>query len=338
MAVNIKSETRRILNDPEFLALQQGGLERLGRLFAGQTPEKPFVLAGQVSGGQCNLYDEPERWITEALDDLAGKVSTLKDADVYRPLSVAPWPYGVHFIDRIFGADVYELDPGNWQVRVLKTPVGTLPRPDLAADPTWNTVRRLATAFTEAQVCVPFYGCPVLSSALNIGLNLYGQELLVAMMVDPEAARRDLRVINDVILDLHRWYRGHVPRAQLQMVETYGRIQPPGHGQICGCSTHLLSPELYEQFIAPLDEEVFALYEHGGMIHLCGTHAQHIGAWRGSKVFRAFQMNDRAAQDFEQYYDRLRDDQVMYVNINPAIGVSRQRVMNHSHGRRVVLI
>jgi hypothetical protein len=175
----------------------------------------------------------------------------------------------------------------------------------------------------------------VLSSPLNIALNLYGQEFLAAMLAEPGAARHDLRVIAAVIRRLHRWFQANVPLAQLQMVETKGRIQPPGHGQLCGCSTQLLSPDQYRRFIAPLDDGILSLYPGGGMIHLCGTHTQHIPVWRAMKSLRAVQVNDRAAEDLPRYFNELRRDQVIYVS--PCAGMPIERIMALTGGQRVVI-
>ncbi|NCQ36412.1 hypothetical protein GW813_15350, partial [bacterium] len=79
----------------------------------------------------------------------------------------------------------------------------------------------------------------------------------------PEAAKHDLRVINEVICDLHRWYLDAVPAEQLQCIVPGGRRQPPGCGQLCGCACQVLSAEQYREFVAPLDEELLSLYPNG---------------------------------------------------------------------------
>jgi len=171
---------------------------------------------------------------------------------------------------------------------------------------------------------------------LNIGVNLYGEELLVAMMTDPDAVAHDLAVINDVLKTMHRWYQANLSRAQLQQVVPGARTQPPGFGQLCGCTTQLLSREVYRDFIAPLDNALLSAYPHGGMIHLCGGHTQHIPTWREYPSFRAFQLNDRAAGDLALYYHGLRDDQVLYVNPCPEMPV--EQIMAITGGRRVVIV
>ena len=338
MGIQVRADTRNTLNEPALLRARDEHLRRLRQLFDGLAAAHAFVLCGVQGRGQTDLYQRPERWVEEALDDLAGRAGALRDESIFRPLSINPWPYGVHFVDKLLGAEVFELDGQreNWQAHGLAAPIGTLQPPDLAAQPAWALARRLATAFLQTETLVPLFAPPVLSSPLNIALNLYGQDFLVALLGDPAAARHDLRVITDTIKALHLWYQRAVPFAQLQMVETLGRVQPPGHGQLCGCSTQVLSPEQYGEFVAPLDDELLALYPGGGLIHLCGVHTQHLPVWRAMKSLCALQLNDRAAEDLPHYFQGLRDDQVLYVN--PCAAMPVPRIMDITGGRRTVIV
>ena len=114
------------------------------------------------------------------------------------------------------------------------------------------------------------------------------------------------------------------------------RTQPPGFGQLCGCTTQLLSPRHYREFVAPFDAELLGGYPHGGMIHLCGRHTQHIPTWREMKELRSLQLNDRAADDLAHYWSGLREDQILYVN--PTATTSLERIMQITGGKRVVIV
>ena len=72
------------------------------------------------------------------------------------------------------------------------------------------------------------------------------------------------------------------------------------------------------------------------MIHLCGSHGQHIPAWREMPAVRAIQLNDRAADELELYYRGLREDQVIYVN--PTSYMTVERIMAITRGHRVVIV
>jgi hypothetical protein len=320
------------LADPGLLACRDKWIARLRALFDASGPcLRPLRLQGVYGQGRCDPYVEPERWVAEALGDLATKADALCDAAVFRPLVVEFGPYGVHFIDALFGADVFELAPGNWQSHPLTSPVGRLERPDLAKAPAWRLARRAAAAFVDSGATVPYFGMPTIASVLNVAVNLYDEAFLVALLDDPAAARRDLAVIHGVLLDLHAWYRATVPQTQLQPVVAGHRTQPPGHGQLCGCTTHLLSAGQYAEFVAPLDAALLAAYPCGGMIHLCGRHTQHIPAWRTMLSLRAVQLNDRAAADLSAYVAGLRPDQAIYLNPCAAMPAARALALASDH-------
>ncbi|MBD3174844.1 MAG: hypothetical protein GF320_06675 [Armatimonadia bacterium] len=325
------------LTDPDLIARRDRSMARLRRQWLGTDAAEPFYLWGRRGVGQANPLSDPEAWMTEALADLASHGYLLEDEDTFRPLVIEYGPYGVHFIDHILGAHVYELrEPENWQARYLDSPVGSLRPPDLEASEAWSQARALAQAFLDSGATVPLFGMPTLSSALNIYLNLYGPGGLLVLVDDPEAARHDLRVIQDVILAVHRWYLEHIPAQQLQPVVADHRTQPPGFGQLCGCSTQLLSPATYAELIAPLDDELLSLYPEGGMIHLCGGHTQHMETWRDMASLRAVQVNDRAAGDLDAYVGGLREDQVLYVN--PCQEMPLREALEITRGRPAVMV
>ncbi len=330
----MNSSALNTLRDPSLVAVREGHFARLERLFAGEALEAPFFLCG-IAEVTEDAGPDWEAWLDGALDRLALQADGARDERVFRPLCASYNPRGVHFIDDLFRAGVFRMEDGSRQVHYLPTPIGELGRPDLDAHPSWQAAGGLTRAFLERDVPGVLFGLPTIASALNIAVNLYGQAIIVAMLTEPEAARHDLRVINDLLCELHRWYRATVPERQLQCIVPHGRCQPPGFGQLCGCTTQLLSPGLYEEFIAPLDSELLSVYPRGGMIHLCGAHTQHIPCWRELPAFRAFQTNDRASEDFDEYFGELREDQVLYVN--PTETLTVERIAEVSAGRKVVI-
>ena len=50
----------------------------------------------------------------------------------------------------------------------------------------------------------------------------------------------------------------------------------------------------------PLDDALLGDYPDSGMIHLCGSHGQHIQSFRDMRHLHAVQLNDRAAAYFMQ--------------------------------------
>ena len=329
-----------MLNDPESLTARERHMARLEALYAGERPEQPFFLQGIGGGSSVDPAANPAGWVADALQSLAKSAERSRDLRVFRPLSLEHGFLGVHFVDAVLGATVVpttQEGAGGWWNEHLMSPVGTLQPPDLSRSVPWQQAQALARAMADSQAGNVFFAPRVLSSPLNIAVNLYGEEFLVALAMKPAAARRDLRVITDTIKTLTNWFLQTIPTLQYQPVCVGGRCQPRGFGQICGCTTQLLSAEQYRAFIAPLDAEVLSCYPRGGgMMHLCGAHAQHLETWRAIPQLRAVQLNDRAAEDFPRYFAGLRDDQVIY--LNPTATMPVERALAISGGRRVVLV
>jgi hypothetical protein len=327
--------TPPILNDARLCQARDRQFERFLALFAGVPAQRPFFLQGSEAHAAVDPYTHPEQWVHDGLESLASDAPAVQDERVFRPPTIFFNPYGVHFLDRILGARVHHPENGWWN-DYLDSPIGELAEPDLDHSDTWQLAVRVAKAFVAADAALPLFGLPTIASSLNIAVNLYGDALLEALYESPGQVRRDLRIINDLLCRLHRWYLDNLPRQQLAPVVPACRAQPPGFGQICGCSTHLLSRAMYESFIAPLDDELLSVYPHGGMIHLCGGHAQHLPVWRQMKSLRSVQLNDRAADDLPAYLEGLRPDQVIY--LNPTRDMTGPRAWEISRGRPMVLV
>jgi len=330
----MNQSTLSTLRDPALLEVRNAHLARLESLFAGDTPERPFFLKGLREVSNTDPYADPRRWVAEALESLAHNTEESKDPDVFRPLCIEFRPYLVHFAEPMFGARPRRVE-GRWWIDRIHSNIGNLQPPDLDKDPTWHLARTVAREFLSHSVTVPLFSLPTIAGSLNIASSLYGEDFFIAMLKRPAAVRHDLEVINDLLCLLNRWYLDNIPPPQLQQACPDSRCMPPGHGLIYGCTTHLLSHETYRDFIAPLDEKLLSLYPNGGMIHLCGEHTQHIPTWREMKPLRAFQINDRAADDLEIYFNELRDDQIIYLSPTPAMTVPRALEITRS--RRLVI-
>jgi len=299
--------------------------------------EKVFAVNGVIgySGNSSLMYSEPERWVIECLDNLAEHAEKAKNTDVFTPLCIQNGVFGVHYVDSIFGCSVY-FAHGQWWNDDLGCEVGELSPPDIGKSEAWRLTRRITEAFTGADVKLPVYGLPTIASVLNVAVNMYGGRILTAMLCEPDAAARDLKIINDTLIDLHRRMIAMLPSSQLQPVIPDGRIQPPGFGQICGCTTQLISPTCYHDMIAPLDEELLGVYPGGGMIHLYGAHEHHIPVFRDMKTVRAVQLNDRASEGLVEYHAGLRPDQIIYLYSCDAM--TAEKAVEITGGERLVLV
>jgi len=336
----LSAEAHAYLNDESLIAERDMWFARMRDLFDGKendyNSKKVYTLHGVAPRPRngSDLYTAPEDWVIECLETMYAQ----RDAcfhEGFTPICISYPAYGVHYVDKVLGANV-RFHAGQWNTDYLTAPIGSLEMPDLDKNPTWQCTKRAVETFLEADVKLPLQATPVLARALNILINLYGQEGFIAMFEDEDAVRHDLDVINTLIRTLHRWYIDNIPKEQLQPVISWARTQPPGYGQLCGCTTQLLGAELYREFIAELDDAILGEYENGGMIHLCGSHTQHLETFRNMKNLRSLQLNDRAAEDLALYLEGLRDDQILYVN--PCEGMPVEKILDISKGERIVLV
>ena len=334
----ISKKAHEILNREDLIAKRDEWVRRLQNVFSGTADpwndRFTYGVNGILAIGQHDPYTDVELWVEDCLEDLAQRYEEIENEVYFRPLCVEYGPYGVHYTDKMLGGNVY-FHAGQWHCDYLPTPVGSLPSVDPDENPVWQMTQRAMNAFMEADVKLPFFGLPTYASALNIGVNLYGQDILMDMLMEPENAQADLTTINDLLCDLHRRSRAIIPAKQLQPVISWNRTQPPDYGQLCGCTTQLISGESYAEMVAPLDDKLLGVYPNGGMIHICGSHTQHIGAFRDMKNLKALQVNDRAAADLERYFRELREDQVIY--LNPCKEMSVEEVMEITGGKRLVI-
>ena len=334
-SMNFTNALKRLQND-DLSSVYKRHYDRLEMLFAGEMLDVPFGLRG-ISVSTSNPDIDPVAWFASSIAQLADQMPDAMDDLIFRPMSVCYNPRGVHFIDDLFGADVFLHDfSEQWQARPICSAVGELKKPDVSKNAAWNKVMDIARLFVDCNPANVMLELPTLSSALNVAVNLYGGEILVAMISDPDSAHHDLRIINDLIIELHSWFIEHVPADRFQPIAMSGRFQPSGSGQLCGCTTQLLSNELYETFIAKLDAEVLSLYPRGGLIHLCGAHCHHIPTWHDMPEVKCVQLNDRAALDLPRYVEGLRSDQILYVDFFE--DMPAEEVLAITCGERLVLV
>lgn len=335
----LSQKAKEILNRQDLIAKRNLWYERMQTVIQSTDSEwnrkHVFAVMGINGKGKHDFYTEPELWVEECLEDLAARCNVLENDNYFCPLCVQLDFYGVHYLDKMLGAELFFQD-AQWYNRYLTTPIGNLQAPDLKTNELWALTKRALEAFLKADVALPCIGLPAISSPLNVAVNLYGGEFMVEMLCEPENAMKDLTLIAELQCEIHRLCREMVPADQLQCVACDGRNQLPGYGQLCGCTTQLLSGELYAEMIAPLDEKLLSVYPNGGMIHLCGSHTQHIESFRKMKSLTSVQINDRASDDLQAYFEGLRDDQIIY--FCPCEKVPLEKALEITGGKRLIVV
>lgn len=329
--------------DPSLICLHLEHQSAFAGLFDGQKPEQPLCVGGPMYGsshplegrGEIDMLEEPDRWLDDVADDMR-QISPNHAGNLHRyaPLVVELDAFGTHYIDAVFGSQVYTVGGQAWSDPLQVAP-GDLAMPDLDSNPVLQKTLRLAAKAVARFQPPVIISTPVLSCPINIAVNLFGQRILEDLEENPAAAHHAIRVVTDVILGclsaLFRAIPQHIRRVSVGA----WRYMPPGYGFIDGCATQLVSLKHYREFFADMDAEILRESPNGGMIHLCGASAQHVPAWHDMAELKVVQLNDRATDDFELYWNGLRKDQLFYVC--PTATYTAERLLQITQGERLVL-
>jgi len=213
---------------------------------------------------------ERQRELARLLHERFGDVG-IGSADP-EPQPVASDAYGNYFMPALFGCAVsYPRDqaPGNAPLRVDMEEMARLRVPDLQGSP---VVRR---AFAEARRLRERYGfcsgAVNTGSPLNVAVNVFGEQFLMACKLEPETARHVLRVIAATELRLYREFSAVVDPEHFPP----GRIAF-GYGN---CPAVMLSPATYRDVVLPVDlwvrQQVSELH-----LHHCGVLDDYIELYR----------------------------------------------------------
>ncbi len=309
--------------------------QAIRRLFAAERLESVPFINGSYAGYYGRADDaEFDPWLAGELDPLLAVLQReAVDAQTFHPLVVEFAPLGVHYVDALFGAQVFTHEGQYWSHSLPGSIAGLAPV-DIGNSSlvhwTLHALNRLLARLPDAVATTT----PIFSSPLNVAINLFGEQVLMDLASPDERILHGFAVICDAIAGLHQLAQERYPADRLRFYCSSTRWAPNGVGHICGCSTQLLAPETYATCIAPLDERILRTHPAGGTIHLCGRHTQHLPCWRAMPALRAVQLNDAAANDFPAYFTALRDDQLIY--ITPTELMPRSRILEISAGRRVI--
>jgi hypothetical protein len=308
-------------------------------IFNGEKLNSPFYLNGintfepylNYENNSTDLFD----WIKRSKRILLKKMADLNWDKTFRPLIFEHWIYGVHLVDAIFKARV-SFQYNNWWTETILTSVGNLEFPKVEESEVVNKVLEFMKMMVDESEGLIYIGLQVLSSPLNIAVNLYGPKFLETIALEPQKAQHDLQVITETIIMLHIKLTNLVPKSLLKPFWATGRFMPKGYGIIDGCTTQLISNMMYEEFISELDNRILDCYPNGGMIHICGNSKHQIPVFKKMNALKAIQLNDRATDDFESYYNNLRQDQIIYVVPNEKI--IPDNILRISDGGKRVII
>ena len=323
----------------DLLSVQSEHERRMSDLLTGGQPDRvPLFDYAAFELPRVGDYDR-EQWLTKGLSHFRTHYESYCDAVTWRIPALALCRYGLHFTSAVLGCRVWAEADQPWCVSLSE--LGQTPQdfqvPDLDQNSVFQEMLgllRFVTEVTEGRVVVEL---PFLAEPLLAAVDLFGTEFLRLLADDGELAGQLLEKVSTVVLAMRSRFRGVGADADADVRDYHTCACPmPGDFRfVHGCTTHLVGPATYRDYVAPLDAAHLQHEGRGGCLHLCGRHTQHISTWRDLPGLCAVQLNDTAACDFERYWRGLLQDQ--FVVLWPGSTMSVAEALRISHGHRLAL-
>lgn len=252
--------------------------ERLTRFWNGEDIGRNPVSIVPFQWSPRQIYDNPEL----QLDRMARYI----ERGLSLPGDFIPtfWPdQGTLALASVFGGQVLvEGSQGShrWIAPVLSSweDVDRLTPPDPLSGVV-KTEFDLCRRFFEASDGLWWVTPPDMQGPVNMACFLMdSSEFLVGLYTEPDRARKLLRLCTDVIIGVVEAYHREFGE-RLQLVTWPHIWLPPGRGvTLTQDSIPTLSPELYEEFEAPLVQEIADRF--GGVyLHCCGPCEHVLPTW-----------------------------------------------------------
>ena len=314
-------ETERRIDDLHRAALQGEQVQRLPVVTSCSEPPsdelKPYPLSESVTDPAKMLFDE----LVTAWGTSVARRGTIGD-DL--PATVRA-NMGTVLVASCFGARIEQHEDDPPWVRHLESReefVAALESD--ASGPTWSshveraveymqyyreTLESFETLGTVVKITLPDLQGPLDSAAM-----LRGGELFLDAVTDPQLFEAALERTADVQIALWRQLRPLTMNEASGFVHQHG-VLVAGNILIRDDSSVMISPEMYEELVAPAEERVLAAVG-GGAIHSCGSIDHVFGRYLANSALRSVDYGQSWLNDIDAQYSAAR---------RQGIGLSRVR-------------
>ena len=174
---------------------------------------------------------------------------------------------------------------------------------------------------------------PDTQGPLDVSELLWGCEMFYAMYDEPELVHSLLRLVTDTykaVLD--KWYE-LVPRKS-DINPHWANFWHKGSIVLRDDSAMNLSPELYEEFGAPYDNELLETYD-GGAIHFCGRGDHYIDIIAKMPKLYAVNLSQPQYNDMEKIYQNTVDKGIKILGFNGKWIEEYPRAQGYNHSMNI---
>ena len=145
---------------------------------------------------------------------------------------------------------------------------------------------------------------PDLQGPIDIAEMVWGSAIFYAFFDEPELLKALLRLCTDTYIRFMRQWRALAPAKS--SYTTHWGLLLKGQLMLRNDSLMNLSPEIYTQFVRPLDQRLFDEFG-GGAIHFCGRGDHFIAAMSATQGLTAVNLSQPHLNDMETIYRHTVD-------------------------------
>lgn len=292
-------------------------------------PERTTIIEPEIPWPEININDAIESDELMVIDQFARLSRQL--AAGFGGLLTVRSNYGVGILPSLFGTELFVMPkemntlpnvrPLAGGVEALEE-VADAPIPDFSSGH-GPAVMRIGTIYNEIFQTYPKIGSyvrtdhPDCQGPMDVVELLWGSEMFLALYDQVDLVKRLLEKVTETYKAfLDRWFALSPPKDELHAYFGNAHL-----GAICvrDDSAMNLSPEMYEEFILPFNDEVLTHFG-GGAIHSCGRVDHFSPLLTRMEHLHAFNMSQPEYNDMEVVYKNTVDRGL------PVIGLRRSTV------------
>ncbi len=313
---------------------------QFAKVFAGEKPDYVPVWFYHEELGQMRpelLMEEKNRdvWLDNQIKAVKINVEeSLDSACLYYPLIEMASFYGTHYIDALFGNDVQWVKNQFWS-KEQECEVSELQMPDLDNSKLLKETVELARWIKEKTKGEFLISMPDVGSPVNVAINLFGERFFLEIAMNPDSAKRVLAMIADTTRRVYEELVAAVGQETIRCHNAFYVYTPYEYAGLSLCATQMISPDNYSELVANADDLSIPNCYKGLMQHICGSSKQHAEEMARRPRIKGVQLNDNGADQFEDYFAALRNDQIFY--LRPTETMTMEKILSITNGQRLML-
>ena len=171
---------------------------------------------------------------------------------------------------------------------------------------------------------------PDAQGPIDIVELVWGSDMFTAFYDDPDLMRAFLEFVTETYIAFMReWFELAPPRAEYSV---HWSAMQMGQVMVRNDSLMNLSPEIYVEFVRPLDQRLFDEFGPGA-IHFCGRGDHYIEAMSRMHGLTAIAMSQPHLNDMEVIYRNTVDKKIKLINLRRETAEAARASGRRLHGQ-----